>query len=183
MTNVVYAHGINNRGAVHTANPRYLRGPGIVAERYDLIEEDDDQRWKVTSAGKDLLASEFGATERGIDLQEGMAELLRFIQVKPNARRGGEELVSVHFSLRGRPLGRGINSMCKRSAIRSVHSEVPNGRPFRNEARTVVNSASLCMEQTLARHRLRRSASVRPSSSHSGNGLRRGSSRPRPWCE
>ena len=71
----------------HTVNPRYLRGPGIVAERYDLIEE-LDKRWAVTTAGKELIASEFGATERGIDLQEGMGELLKLIQVKPNARRG-----------------------------------------------------------------------------------------------
>ncbi len=71
----------------HKSNPRYLRGPGIVAERYDLIEE-EDQKWSVTAAGKDLLASEFGATERGIDLQEGMVEILKIIQVKPNARRG-----------------------------------------------------------------------------------------------
>jgi restriction system protein len=42
----------------------------------------------ITGAGKDLIASEFGATERGIDLQEGMGELLKLIQVKPSARRG-----------------------------------------------------------------------------------------------
>ena len=71
----------------HKSNPRYLRGPGIVAERYDLIEESDG-KWTVTSAGKDLLSSEFGATERGIDLQEGMGEILKIIQVKPNSRRG-----------------------------------------------------------------------------------------------
>ena len=64
-----------------------MRGPGIVAERYDLIEESDG-KWAVTAAGKDLLSSEFGATERGIDLQEGMGEILKLIQVKPNARRG-----------------------------------------------------------------------------------------------
>jgi restriction system protein len=71
----------------HRINPRYLRGSGIVAERYDLIDEGDG-KWSVTAAGKDLLSSEFGATERGIDLQEGMGELLKLIQVKPNARRG-----------------------------------------------------------------------------------------------
>jgi restriction system protein len=68
-------------------NPRYLRGPGIVAERYDLIEE-DGQTWRITAAGKDLLAAELGATERGIDLQEGMGEILKIVQIKPNARRG-----------------------------------------------------------------------------------------------
>jgi restriction system protein len=52
-----------------------------------LIEE-FDKKWAVMTAGKDLIASEFGATERGIDLQEGMGELLKLIQVKPNARRG-----------------------------------------------------------------------------------------------
>jgi restriction system protein len=71
----------------HRINPRYLRGPAVVAERYDLIEEGDGM-WVVTAAGKDLLSSQFGATERGIDLQEGMAEVLKLIQVKPDARRG-----------------------------------------------------------------------------------------------
>jgi restriction system protein len=71
----------------HRINPRYLRGPGIVADRYDLIEESGN-KCVVTTAGKDLISSEFGATERGIDLQEGMGEILKLIQVKPNARRG-----------------------------------------------------------------------------------------------
>lgn len=72
----------------HRTNPRYLRGPGIVADRYDLIDADAGEKWAVTAAGRDLLASEFGATERGIDLEEGMAELLKFIRIKPSARRG-----------------------------------------------------------------------------------------------
>ena len=71
----------------HRINPRYLKGPGIVAERYDLTEQSDG-KWTIAAAGKDLIASEVGATERGIDLQEGMGEILKFIQVKPNARRG-----------------------------------------------------------------------------------------------
>jgi restriction system protein len=71
----------------HRINPSELRGPGIVADRYDLIEESDNKRI-VSTAGRDLLSSEFGATERGIDLQEGMGEILKLIQVKPNARRG-----------------------------------------------------------------------------------------------
>jgi hypothetical protein len=49
----------------HRTNPRYLRGPGIVADRYDLIEEGNDGRWALTAAGKELLAAESGATERG----------------------------------------------------------------------------------------------------------------------
>jgi restriction system protein len=88
----------------HRINPRYLRGPGVVAERYDLIEEVQGN-WVVTAAGKDLLSSEFGATERGIDLQEGMAEVLKLIQVKPNARRGDllpgwRDFVLGHSSIR-----------------------------------------------------------------------------------
>ena len=88
----------------HRINPRYLRGPGIVAERYDLIEESDN-KWAVTTAGKDLLSSEFGATERGIDLQEGMGEILKIIQVKPNARRadllpGWRDFVVGHSNVR-----------------------------------------------------------------------------------
>ncbi len=70
----------------HRLNPSYSLEPGIVADRYDLIEERDG-KWTVTSVGKELLASEFGATERGIDLQEGMGEILKLVQVKRNARR------------------------------------------------------------------------------------------------
>ncbi len=38
--------------------------------------------------------------------------------------------MSVHFSLGGRPRGRGFNSIFDRSAICSVHSGAPNGRPL-----------------------------------------------------
>jgi restriction system protein len=69
-------------------NPRYLRGPGIVTDRYDLAEESGEGKWIITAAGRDLLDTQFGATEKGIDLQEGMAEILRIVQAKPNARRG-----------------------------------------------------------------------------------------------
>jgi len=41
-------------------------------------------------------------------------------------------LESVRFFLAGTSPGTGINSMFKRSAIRSVHSEISNGRPLCN---------------------------------------------------
>lgn len=50
-----------------TVNPRYLRGPAIVADRYDLAEESGEGLWTITSQGRDLLQSDFGATEKGID--------------------------------------------------------------------------------------------------------------------
>ena len=53
-----------------TVNPRYLRGPGIVADRYDLAEKSGEGKWVITAAGRDLLDTQFGATEKGIDLQE-----------------------------------------------------------------------------------------------------------------
>jgi restriction system protein len=74
-----------SKGAV---NPRYMQGPAIVADRYDLAEESGNGTWAITAAGKDLLATPFGATEKGIDLQEGMAEILQVVLAKPNARRG-----------------------------------------------------------------------------------------------
>ena len=85
----------------HTVNPRYLRGPGIVAERYDLAEESVEGKWSITTAGRDLLETQFGATEKGIDLQEGMAEIMQIVRAKPNARRGDllvewREFVSDH---------------------------------------------------------------------------------------
>jgi hypothetical protein len=74
--------------SMETVNPRYLRGPGIVANRYDLAEESGEGKWIITAAGRDLLDTQFGATEKGIDLQEGMAEIMQIVQTKPNARRG-----------------------------------------------------------------------------------------------
>lgn len=71
-----------------TVNPRYLRGPGIVTDRYDLAEESGEGKWVITAAGRDLLDAQFGATEKGIDLQEGMAEVMQIVQAKPKARRG-----------------------------------------------------------------------------------------------
>lgn len=84
-----------------TVNPRYLRGPGIVNDRYDLAEESGEGKWSITAAGRDLLDTQFGATEKGIDLQEGMAEIMQIVQAKPNARRGDlliewREFVSDH---------------------------------------------------------------------------------------
>jgi restriction system protein len=71
-----------------TVNPRYLRGPGIVADRYGLAEESGEGKWIISAAGRDLLDTQFGATEKGIDLQEGMAEIMQIVRTKPNARRG-----------------------------------------------------------------------------------------------
>jgi restriction system protein len=84
-----------------TVNPRYLRGPAIVAGRYDLAEESSEGKWVITAAGRDLLDTQFGATEKGIDLQEGMAKIMQIVQAKPNARRGDllpewREFVSEH---------------------------------------------------------------------------------------
>lgn len=71
-----------------TVNPRYMRGPAIVVDRYDLAKESAEGKWGVTAAGRELLDTEFGATEKGIDLQEGMADIMQIVQAKPNARRG-----------------------------------------------------------------------------------------------
>ncbi len=71
-----------------TVNPRYLRGPGIIADRYDLAEESDEGKWGITPPGRELLDVQFGATEKGIDIQEGMVEIMQIVQTKPNARRG-----------------------------------------------------------------------------------------------
>jgi restriction system protein len=88
-----------------TVNPRYLRGPGIVADRYDLAEESGEGKWIITAAGRDLLDAQFGATEKGIDLREGMAEIMEIVEAKPNARRGDllpqwREFVTDHSDVR-----------------------------------------------------------------------------------
>jgi restriction system protein len=82
-----------------------MRGPGIVADRYDLAEESAEGRWVVTAAGRELLDAQFGATEKGIDLQEGMAEIMEIVQAKPKARRGDfltewREFVTSHSHVR-----------------------------------------------------------------------------------
>jgi restriction system protein len=89
----------------NTVNPRYLRGPGIVADRYDLAEESSEGKWVITVAGHDLLDAQFGATEKGIDHQEGMAEIMKIVQAKPDARRGDllpewREFVTEHTDVR-----------------------------------------------------------------------------------
>ena len=71
-----------------TVNPRYMRGPATIADRYELAEESDESKWTVTAQGRELIDSGYGATEKGIDLQEGMAEIMQFVQAMPNARRG-----------------------------------------------------------------------------------------------
>jgi restriction system protein len=71
-----------------TVNPRYMRGPANVIDRYELAGESAEGKWTITAAGRELLDAEFGATEKGIDLQEGMAEIMQIVQAKPNARRG-----------------------------------------------------------------------------------------------
>lgn len=86
-------------------NPRYLCGPGIVADRYGLAEESDKGGWEITAAGRDLFDAQFGATEKGIDLQEGMAEIMQTLRAKPNARRGDllpewREFVTGHSDVR-----------------------------------------------------------------------------------
>jgi restriction system protein len=88
-----------------TVNPRYMRGPGIVADRYDLAEESAEGKWVVTAAGRELLDAQFGATEKGIDLQEGMAKVMQIVQAKPKARRGDfltewREFVTSHSDVR-----------------------------------------------------------------------------------
>ncbi len=77
--------------------------------------------------------------------------------------------------------GDGGSTRCSiaRPSVRSIPGRRTVGRS--GGSRTVINSASLCTAHTLARHRLRRSASVFPSSSHSGMGLSKGSSCPEPW--
>jgi restriction system protein len=88
-----------------TVNPRYMRGPSIVTNKYQLAEESEDGKWTITSAGHELLNTQFGATEKGIDLQEGMVEVMQIVQTQPNARRGDfllewREFVSNHSDAR-----------------------------------------------------------------------------------
>jgi hypothetical protein len=85
------------------------------------------------------------------------------------------------FSCGGRPRRRGSRAMPRRWDTNSTQSSAPNGRPLRSDARTASKSLAGCSARTLRRQRARRSGSVRPSCSHSGNESRRGSACPAPW--
>ena len=54
-------------------------------------------------------------------------------------------------------------------------------RPLRTDDRTPSNALAGCSPRTFRRQRARRSGSVRPSCSHSGNESRMGSACPAPW--
>ena len=73
----------------HKTNPRYLRGPGIVADRYDLIEEGDDRRWNGHGGGQGTARlPSSGRRSGGSTCRRGWSNSCKAIQVKPDARRG-----------------------------------------------------------------------------------------------
>lgn len=69
-------------------NPRYLLHSLIVANKHDLLETDSTGNLKITESGHEFLDLELSPTERGIDLQEGIAHLLRQVMSRPKSRRG-----------------------------------------------------------------------------------------------
>src|SRR5208337_2685947 len=85
------------------------------------------------------------------------------------------------FSRGGRPRRRGSWTMPRRREMTSTQSSAPQGRPLRTDDRTPSDSLAGCSPRTFRRQRARRSGSVRPSCSHSGNESRRGSACPAPW--
>ena len=60
-------------------------------------------------------------------------EWRKMVSVHFSLHKKSDKMVSLHFSLGGRPRGRGINSMFRRSATCSVHCEEPKGRPLRSD--------------------------------------------------
>src|SRR5208337_4197843 len=84
------------------------------------------------------------------------------------------------FSRGGRPRQRGSRTMPRRWEMTSTQSSAPEGRPLRTDDRTPSNSLDGCSPRTLRRQRARRSGSVRPGCSHSGNESRMGSACPAP---
>ena len=60
-------------------NPRYVAHAASLANRYDLVEEDDDGVLVVTDAGRDFVDVVGGDTERALDVAEGVARVLALV--------------------------------------------------------------------------------------------------------
>ncbi len=45
----------------HHVNPRYMRGPMTLADRYGMVDKSGSGQWAVTGVGRDFLDSDFGA--------------------------------------------------------------------------------------------------------------------------
>ena len=63
-----------------TVNPRYMRGPWFVCNRFQLLKAEEDDCLRLTTDGEDFLNNPLGKTEFEIDFQEGTFQLLRIIR-------------------------------------------------------------------------------------------------------
>ncbi|MCY3540424.1 MAG: AAA family ATPase [Gammaproteobacteria bacterium] len=63
-----------------TVNPRYMRGPWLLCNRFQLLKREQDDSLLLTTSGEDFLSNPLGKTEFEIDSQEGMFELLLIIR-------------------------------------------------------------------------------------------------------
>lgn len=75
-----------SKGAV---NPRHTYGHWLLAQRYDLLREDDDGVLQLTKTGQAFLEQPGGEVESAIDEAEGLTKLLSIVADSGPARAGG----------------------------------------------------------------------------------------------
>lgn len=60
-------------------NPRYTTGHWLLIQNYALLEDGPDGMLHLTPSGRDFRDKEFGETEKHVDQQEGVVQLLSFV--------------------------------------------------------------------------------------------------------
>ena len=60
-------------------NPRHTYGHWLLAQKYELVKEEDDGALRLTERGRDFLEHERGDAEAFLDEQEGLAKLLALV--------------------------------------------------------------------------------------------------------
>ena len=75
-----------SKGAV---NPRHTYGHWLLAQKYELVREDEEGVLELTKAGQDFLGQPVGETEAVVDEAEGLIKLLAIVADNGPARAGG----------------------------------------------------------------------------------------------
>jgi restriction system protein len=72
-----------------TVNPRHVYGHWLLAQRYDLLREDEQGCVQITPSGQDFLDHPLGDTEARVDEMEGVLKLLAIVADNGPARPAG----------------------------------------------------------------------------------------------
>ena len=72
-----------------TVNPRHVYGHWLLAQRYDLLREDEQGFMQITPPGQDFLDHPLGDTAARVDEMEGVLKVLAVVADNGPARPGG----------------------------------------------------------------------------------------------